>query len=97
MALPVSLIAVALIILIAIKVTYEILLSPLRHFPGPLLASFTEAYRATLTAFGNIETHQRQWHDKWGRAVRVGPNVISLSDPDMIRVVYTSKNSWRKV
>jgi hypothetical protein len=83
--------------MVAVKVLYEITLSPLRRFPGPFLAKLTDFYRAGLTTRGNVDHHNRQWHQKWGSAVRVGPNAISLSDPELIKVVYTSKNAWLKV
>jgi hypothetical protein len=54
-------------------------------------------YRSGLTHMGHVDYHKRRWHQKWGLAVRVGPNAISISDPDMIKVIYTTKNPWRKV
>lgn len=83
--------------LIVARVLYEFLLSPLKHIPGPFLAKFTDFYRAGLTTQGHVDSTTRGWHKKWGSAVRVGPNAISISDPDLIRVIYTTKNPWRKV
>lgn len=81
----------------AVKVVYELFFSPLSHIPGPFLAKFTDLYRSGLTHMGHVDYHKRRWHQKWGLAVRVGPNAISISDPDMIKVIYTTKNPWRKV
>ncbi|CAI6084535.1 unnamed protein product [Clonostachys chloroleuca] len=80
----------------AVKVVYELFFSPLSHIPGPFLAKFTDLYRSGLTHMGHVDSHKRRWHQKWGPAVRVGPNAISISDPDMIKVIYTTKNPWRK-
>lgn len=83
--------------LIVARVLYELFLSPLKHIPGPFLAKFTDFYRAGLTTQGNVDIITRGWHKRWGPAVRVGPNAISISDPGLIRVIYTTKNPWRKV
>jgi hypothetical protein len=83
--------------LVAGKLVYETFVSPLSKFPGPLAAKLTDGYRSLLTLGGDVDSHTRAWHDRWGTAVRVGPNAISLSDPDLIKAVYTTKNPWRKV
>ncbi|KAK2594760.1 hypothetical protein QQS21_007507 [Conoideocrella luteorostrata] len=88
----------AVIVLVGAGVVWELFFSPLRAFPGPFLAKFTDFWRAFLTTLGNVDSTTRGWHRKWGNAVRIGPNAISLSDPGLIKVVYasTSKNAWRK-
>ncbi|CVL04878.1 hypothetical protein LB506_006255 [Fusarium annulatum] len=78
------------------RIFYDLLFSPLRRIPGPLAAKYTDFYRAYLATKGNVDGHMRAWHQKWGSAVRVGPNTISISDPDLIRVIYTTRNPWRK-
>jgi hypothetical protein len=79
------------------RILYDFLLSPLRHIPGPALSKYTDFYRAYLTTRGHVDSHIRAWHRKWGTAVRVGPNTVSISDPDLIKVIYTTRNPWRKV
>lgn len=79
------------------RVLYEFFLSPLRHIPGPGPSKYTDFYRAYLTTKGHVDSHIRAWHRKWGAAVRVGPNTVSISDPDLIKVIYTTRNPWRKV
>lgn len=79
------------------RIFYDLLFSPLRRIPGPLAAKYTDFYRAYLATKGNVDGHMRAWHRRWGSAVRVGPNTISISDPDLIRVIYTTRNPWRKV
>ena len=87
----------AAVVLVTALIAWEFLFSPLRHIPGPFLCRFSEAWRAYLTTKGDVEVKNREWHAKWGAAVRVGPNVVSLNDPDLIRVIYTTKGAWRKV
>ena len=92
--LPLLLVSLGLLVA---KVVYDIFLSPLRHFNGPFLARWTDAYRALLTAGGFVDHHKRAWHRRWGTAVRVGPNTISISDPELLKVIYTTKSPWIKV
>ena len=79
------------------RLVYDLLFSPLRHFSGPFLARFTHFYRSKLTFNGNVDDSFRSWHQQYGSAVRVGPNVVSISDPDLIKVIYATKNAWIKV
>ncbi|GKU18685.1 unnamed protein product [Fusarium langsethiae] len=78
------------------RILYEFFLSPLRHIPGPGLSKYTDFYRAYLTTKGHADGHIRAWHRKWGAAVRVAPNTVSISDPHLIKVIYTTRNPWRK-
>ncbi|KAF4967945.1 hypothetical protein FSARC_4598 [Fusarium sarcochroum] len=78
------------------RIVYEFFFSPLKRIPGPLLSKFTDFYRAYLAKQGHVDQDILSWHRKWGSAVRVGPNTISISDPDLIRVIYTTRNPWRK-
>lgn len=71
--------------------------SPLKEFPGPLLAGITNFWRLWDVYRGhNGETHLKL-HRKHGSVVRLGPNVLSLSDPSLINRVYTTKSAWNKV
>lgn len=71
--------------------------SPLRDFPGPVLARLTNLWRFLDVFHGRPDKTQLELHRKYGSAVRVGPNVISLSDPSLISKVYTTKGAWKKV
>ena len=71
--------------------------SPLRDFPGPILAGLTDLWRFLDVFHGRPDKTQLALHRKYGSAVRIGPKVISLSDPSLISKVYTTKRAWRKV
>lgn len=91
-------IAGALSFLAVAWVTWELLFSPLRAFRGPFIAKFTDIWRAAWTAKGDIDATHRQWHRKYdAAAVRIGPNTVSIGDPDLIRVIYSTKDAWVKV
>lgn len=83
--------------LITSKIVWEFLFSPLRHFPGPIAARFTNFYRAFVVYLGHIDKRNINWHRKYGTAVRIGPNTISFSDPSLIGIIYATKNAWLKV
>jgi hypothetical protein len=82
---------------VATLVFWELVFSPLRAFPGPLAARFTNIWRAIATTSGHIDRTNVEWHRQYGSAVRVGPNTISISDPNLIRTIYATKNAWPKV
>ena len=39
----------------------------------------------------------RNLHDKYGPAVRMGPNMISLSDVELIKTIYANDEHYKKV
>lgn len=86
-----------LVLVVLAKWTWELFFSPLSKIPGPPLAKLTDAWRAVATARGDIDATHRALHRKYGSAVRIGPNCISISDPNLIRIIYATKNPWIKV
>ena len=76
---------------------YVYLTSPLRGFPGPFWAQFTDFWRMwDYWSCTQINTH-RKLHEKHGPAVRIGPNLISLSDTSLIKTVYSTRGDYVKV
>ncbi|KAH6645467.1 benzoate 4-monooxygenase cytochrome P450 [Truncatella angustata] len=86
----------ALLVLIGTRLAWEILFSSLRHFPGPFAAKFTNIWRAVRTYHGRVDLDTWRLHQRYGIAVRIGPNTISLSDPNLIKTIYPVRNAWRK-
>lgn len=84
-------------ILLTSRFLWNYLRSPLKSFPGPNLASFTNIWRMQDVAKGRCDVTHNNLHRRYGSAVRMGPNILSLSDPDLISVVYNTKNPWLKV
>ncbi|KAF2142783.1 uncharacterized protein K452DRAFT_307701 [Aplosporella prunicola CBS 121167] len=75
---------------------YQYLSSPLRRIPGPLLAKFTEFQRLFDTYGGRVDLQHRRLHAQYGPVVRVGPNTVSLSDPECLKLVYSSRTNFAK-
>ena len=71
--------------------------STLKHVPGPFLAKYTDLWRFLSVWRGRAHETQRRLHDRHGAAVRLGPNMISISDPGMIGEIYSRKRVLPKV
>jgi hypothetical protein len=39
----------------------------------------------------------KQLHEKYGPIVRIGPNLLDLDLPELIKVVYGTDGKWAKV
>lgn len=85
------------LVLAATFVAYRYYFHPLRRIPGPLLAKFTDAQRFFDTAGGRAELTHRLLHAKYGPVVRIGPNTVSLSNPECIKLIYSNKANFPKV
>ncbi|KAG8728565.1 hypothetical protein FRC11_010779, partial [Ceratobasidium sp. 423] len=59
-----------------------------RRFPGPPCAGLTNWWMSNLTRTGHHSDIVQQLHEKYGTFVRLGPNHISIADPDALEVVY---------
>lgn len=71
--------------------------SPLRSIPGPFLAKFTDAWRV-MDYWKHTQIHShRELHRRLGPAVRIGPNMVSLSDPSLLKKIYDTRGNFLKV
>lgn len=71
--------------------------SGLRQIPGPFLAKVTDLWRLFDHWRGTHVETQRSLHEKYGPAVRIGPNAVSLSDPALLKTVYSTRGEFAKV
>lgn len=71
--------------------------SRLRSIPGPFLASMTDLYRLLDALTWKCQENQLALHEKYGKYVRYGPNMVAISDPDAIQVIYAINNKFVKV
>ena len=56
----------------------------LRHIPGPFLANFNDVWRLYYMNRPGYGERLVQLHRKYGPVMRLGPNHISMADPDMV-------------
>lgn len=68
----------------------------LRSIPGPFLASLTNLPRLLWVRNGNAHDIHITLHRKYGRLVRFGPNMISVSDPAEIPNIYGFNGKYPK-
>ncbi|KAK9420554.1 hypothetical protein SUNI508_06294 [Seiridium unicorne] len=82
--------------LIVLRAAYLHLTSTIRDIPGPFLAKFTNLWRLLDYYKGTQIDSQQRLHEKLGSAVRIGPNIVSLSDPSLLRTIYSTRGEFLK-
>ncbi|KAK5116643.1 hypothetical protein LTR62_007317 [Meristemomyces frigidus] len=67
-----------------------------RDIPGPFLAKFTNLWRLLTVWRRDSHDTYLALHKKHGDLVRIGPNCISISKPDIIPVIYGIQKGYVK-
>ncbi|KAB2569010.1 putative cytochrome p450 protein [Lasiodiplodia theobromae] len=70
--------------------------SPLRHYPGPFLASGTRLWKLFVTLQTHQETAFINLHKKYGPIVRVSPTALSFSRPSAAREILSAGKGFHK-
>ncbi|KUI65981.1 Pisatin demethylase [Cytospora mali] len=70
--------------------------SGLRQIPGPLLASFSNLWKLQAVWSQNMHIENIRLHEDYGPIVRIGPNHVSVSDPQSMRAIYGVQNVFPK-
>ncbi|KAK4493587.1 hypothetical protein PRZ48_015254 [Zasmidium cellare] len=83
-------------------IAYRLTLHPLAHFPGTFEARLFDSWRNRRYRQGQWHEDVVQLHKKYGPAVRIAPNELSLVDADALRLLYnhgtkTIKTEWYTV
>lgn len=65
----------------------------LHKIPGPFLASTTNFWRLLHVRTGHFHLTQIRLHERYGPVVRLGPNVLSIADPQAIKTIYAIHKS----
>ncbi|CAJ2510128.1 Uu.00g060280.m01.CDS01 [Anthostomella pinea] len=68
----------------------------LNRVPGPFLASLTSLWKWNAVRREKMAFINAELHEKYGPLVRIGPNHISASSAESIRVIHRSKNGFTK-
>ncbi|KAL4878787.1 cytochrome P450 [Aspergillus karnatakaensis] len=72
------------------------LLHPLSKYPGPLLASLSNTYKAYYTYKLTIHEQLLHLHNKYGPVVRIGPNHLHTWEGEAIAPIYKGGRSMGK-
>ncbi|KAK3353366.1 cytochrome P450 [Lasiosphaeria hispida] len=70
--------------------------SPLRKYPGPFLAGYTNLWRLAQVKSGDYHLVIKKLHEKYGPVVRIGPNTLDLDYPELIKTIYGTDGKWHK-
>lgn len=69
----------------------------LRHVPGPLAAAWTNLLRMSWVLSDRAHEMHIDLHQKYGKLVRFGPNMVSVGDPAEIQTIYNFTVKFAKV
>jgi hypothetical protein len=69
----------------------------LNRYPGPFLANFTDLWRFFDVLGRRPDITHRKLHQKYGEVVRLGPNMLSFSNPRAIKTIYGRAKGFTKV
>ncbi|KAK8121312.1 hypothetical protein PG999_005432, partial [Apiospora kogelbergensis] len=76
--------------------TISYLTSPLRQYPGPFLAGWTNWWRFFLVRTGSYHIGIKKLHDEYGPVVRIGPNTLDIDYPELSKTFYGTDGKWKK-
>ncbi|KAI9370220.1 cytochrome P450 [Aspergillus egyptiacus] len=68
----------------------------LRHIPGPLLCKFTNQRRVAWVKTKRAHEIHHDLHEQYGEVVQLGPNMVSVSNPAYIPILYPIRPGFPK-
>ena len=75
--------------LLSSMAVYRRFFHPLRAFPGPPQARWTQWWHVFQVINGvDNYRHLDRLHAQYGDYVRVGPNILSIADPDWVETIH---------
>lgn len=79
------------------RAVWNYLNSPLKTFPGNSVSLFSNFWRFLDVWSGKAHNSHVSLYKQHGDAVRMGPNIVMVSDPEVIPTVFSTRNAWLKV
>ena len=83
-------------VLLITRLLYNRYASPLRKYPGPLLASTTRLWKLLSTATTHTHLDHIALHRRYGPIVRIAPNEVSMASPEAARTVLSAGKRFYK-
>lgn len=71
--------------------------SPVRQFPGHWASGFSNLWRLLDVFAQKPHVTHLKLHEKYGSVVRMGPNIVSVSDPVVLKEAFRLRDPWLKV
>lgn len=87
-----GLLAFALLALIS----YRLLLSPLKHIPGPLSCRLTSLWTYLHSYLGDEATLITSLHNAYGPVLLVAPNEVCIADGAALAPIYSTAGGFKK-
>ncbi len=78
------------------QISYNLFFSPLRKIPGHWLAKTTGGYLKWKELSGVRTKTIHEWHQKYGPAIRIGPNELSFSNVESVKEIYGQQTIFQK-
>ncbi|OAP56057.1 hypothetical protein AYL99_09236 [Fonsecaea erecta] len=77
-------------------VIYRLYFHPLAKYPGPFWARISNWYSVYHAAIGDRHLQTYWAHQKYGKFVRIAPNLVTINDPAAIKDIYGVNQNVRK-
>ncbi|KAI1329197.1 cytochrome P450 [Xylariaceae sp. FL0255] len=90
---PISILASILLCIL----TYQVFLHPLRQYPGPLIAKFTNGYTAFFAMRRSLHEQTFADHKKYGSVIRHSPNKLVFNTMTALKQIYQSERVTKPV
>ena len=76
---------------------YRVFFHPLKDYPGPFMAKITQ-WHHVFSIINKNDNYMRlhKLHQQYGEYVRVGPNLLSIADPDIVEITHETKSRFKK-
>ncbi|KAK5637155.1 hypothetical protein RRF57_012867 [Xylaria bambusicola] len=88
--------AILVPVFILTRMVYRRYASPLRSIPGPFLASCSRLWKVRSTVQENTHWDHLELHRKYGPVVRIAPNEVSFSSPQVARNLLSAGKRFYK-
>ena len=85
-----------LIAFVVLRLAYNKFQPGVWRIPGPTAAAYTKLWRVYDVYNGTAHLTAIELHRKHGALVRIGPNHVSVSDPDFISQFYSIREDYTK-
>ncbi|GAP87966.1 putative cytochrome P450 [Rosellinia necatrix] len=82
-----------ILVVAAVKITYNLFFHPLAAYPGPLFMVVSDIPLAVLSLLGTSQYQLKAAHDKYGDTVRIAPGTLSYIQPQAWTDIYGYKKN----
>jgi cytochrome P450 len=75
---------------------FRIFFNPVNRIPGPFFTRISKFTHVLHNLDARSCENLLRWHEKYGKFVRIGPNDISVTDPDAVQVISGANSKCYK-